>query len=70
MASHDENLEDNLRPTKDFLEHATHTDGRSYNFDCVTKVLDVRVCFAEFGEDETGVCGQETHDENEDDTRD
>jgi len=70
MASHDENLEDNLRPTKDFLEHTTHTDGRSDDFNCVTEVLDVRVCFAEFGEDETGVCGQESHDENEDNAGD
>lgn len=70
MASHDKNLENNLRPTKDFLEHATHADGRSDDFDRVTEVLDVRVCFTEFGEDETGVCGQETHDENEDDTGD
>ena len=70
MASHNENLEDDLCPTKDLLEYTTHADGRSDDFDCVTEVLDVRVCFAEFGEDETGVCGQETHDENEDDAGD
>lgn len=66
MASHDENLENNLRPTKNLLENATHADGFSNDFDGVAKVLDEGILGAEFSEDEAGVGGEEAHYENED----
>jgi hypothetical protein len=66
MASHDENLENDLRPAKNFLENATHSDGLSNDFDGVAKVLDEGVLGAEFSEDKAGVCGEETHHENKD----
>lgn len=68
MASHDKDLENNLRPTKNLLEDTAHADGFSNDFDSVAKVLDEGVLGAELSEDEAGVGGEEAHYENEDDS--
>lgn len=67
MRSHDKDLEEDLSPTKDFLEKRAHSDGLSNNLDGITKVFDKGVVFAEVGKHETGQRGEEAHDEDEDD---
>jgi hypothetical protein len=66
MASHDKDLENDLRPTENLLENTSHSDGLSNDFDGVAKVLDEGILGAKFSEDEAGVCGEEAHYENED----
>lgn len=70
MGAHDEDLEQNLGPSKDFLEQRTHANRLANDLDGVTKVFDVGVFFSELAEHEAGPGGEATHDEDEDDTGD
>lgn len=69
MAAHDEDLEDDLGPAKELLEQGAEAVGFADDLEGVTEVLDEGVLLVELGEHEAGVCGEEGHDEDEDDAR-
>lgn len=69
MATHDENLENDLAPAKHLLEQGAHANRLANDLDRITKVADKGVLFPELAEDEAGVGGHDGEDEDHDDAR-
>lgn len=67
MGSHDEDLEDELRPAKDFLEQPALADRVAEDLQRVAEVVDVRVLFLELAHYEARVGRENAHEDEEDD---
>lgn len=67
MAAHNEDLEQDLTPSEDLLEYATHADGFPDDLDRISEVPHERVGLSEFPEYNSGIgCEDgEYHDEDD-----
>lgn len=67
MGTHDEDLERNLSPAKDFLEQRAHANRLADDLDGIAKVFDAGVLLSKLAKHETRPGGQDAHNEDEDD---
>lgn len=68
MTTHDEDLENNLRPAENLLERPFHTKGLADESNSITKILHVGVLLLELSQDNKRVGREQAHNENHNNT--